>query len=54
MTITNNDNTIGLYVHIPFCLMKYRYCDFLSFDCKDDKALSQYAVAILREITARY
>ncbi len=54
MTITNSDNNIGLYVHIPFCMRKCRYCDFLSFECHDDRALSQYADALCREIGARY
>ena len=54
MTITNNDNRIGLYVHIPFCLRKCRYCDFLSFECHDKQALHQYANALLREIETRY
>jgi len=54
MTITNSDNNIGLYVHIPFCMRKCRYCDFLSFECHDDRALSQYADALCREISARY
>ena len=22
---------LGIYVHIPYCLRKCRYCDFLSF-----------------------
>ena len=31
---------IGIYVHIPFCIKKCYYCDFLSyanrFEMKDD------------------
>ena len=54
MTITNSDNKIGLYVHVPFCLRKCRYCDFLSFECRDERALSQYADALCREISTRY
>jgi len=41
-------------VHVPFCLRKCRYCDFLSFECHDEKALSQYADALCREISTRY
>ena len=26
-----NKNTIELYIHIPFCVKKCFYCDFLSF-----------------------
>lgn len=54
MTITSRENNIGLYVHIPFCLRKCRYCDFLSFECHDETALHQYTDALLREINTRY
>lgn len=54
MTITSSDNSIGLYLHVPFCLRKCRYCDFLSFECHDERALHQYAEALLREIETRY
>ena len=54
MTTTSRDNKIGLYVHVPFCMRKCRYCDFLSFECRDERALSQYADALCREISARY
>lgn len=47
MTITNN---LGLYIHIPFCVRKCKYCDFLSFSCSDNKLLSEYADALIREI----
>lgn len=54
MTITSNDNNIGLYVHIPFCVRKCRYCDFLSFACQEKKALHEYAQALQCEISTRY
>lgn len=47
MTITNK---LGLYLHIPFCMRKCRYCDFLSFSCADSRILSEYAEALMREI----
>ena len=28
---------VGIYVHIPFCMQKCKYCDFVSFKCIDDK-----------------
>ena len=30
----------GLYIHIPFCLKKCKYCDFNSFtfSCEDKKS----------------
>ena len=40
-----------LYVHIPFCVKKCSYCDFLSFSC-DEKTQMEYADALMREIEA--
>lgn len=47
MTTTNN---LGLYIHIPFCARKCKYCDFLSFSCGDSKLISEYAQALIMEI----
>ena len=38
----------GIYVHIPFCVRKCDYCDFVSFTCRE-KA-EQYVELLLREI----
>lgn len=38
-----------IYAHIPFCLKKCAYCDFLSFSC-DEKTQLEYADALVREI----
>ncbi len=40
---------LELYVHIPFCMKKCAYCDFLSFPC-DEKTQVAYADALIREI----
>ena len=40
---------LELYIHIPFCLKKCAYCDFLSFPC-DEKTQISYADALIREI----
>lgn len=32
-----NTKNIGIYIHIPFCKQKCRYCDFKSYAGKDDK-----------------
>ena len=37
------------YVHIPFCVKKCSYCDFLSFSC-DERTQIEYADALIREI----
>lgn len=50
MTTTNR---LGLYLHIPFCVRKCRYCDFLSFGCNDSKLLSEYADALIMEAGIR-
>ena len=43
--MTNN----GLYIHVPFCLSKCIYCDFVSFACCEDK-FEQYVNALCNEI----
>lgn len=42
-------NNVGLYVHIPFCLSKCIYCDFLSFANKDD-LFERYCNALSQEM----
>lgn len=39
----------GLYIHIPFCLRKCRYCAFLSGPA-DDEAIREYVGALKREL----
>ena len=39
---------IGVYVHIPYCLRKCRYCDFVSVPI--DETAGRYRSAVLREI----
>jgi len=40
---------LELYVHIPFCVKKCSYCDFLSF-AADERTQLEYADALIREI----
>ena len=40
---------LELYIHIPFCMKKCDYCDFLSFST-DGKTQAHYIHALLREI----
>lgn len=44
----------GLYIHIPFCIKKCNYCDFLSFPASDE-TINNYCLALEEEIirTAR-
>lgn len=42
--------TFGIYIHIPFCVKKCNYCDFLSFllPCKD--RVADYVLGLKREM----
>lgn len=46
-------NNLELYIHIPFCDKKCNYCDFLSFEKKDDLNIKLYIEKIIQEITAK-
>lgn len=41
---------IGLYLHIPFCEKKCRYCGFLSFDIYNLEIYEEYTKSIISEI----
>lgn len=40
---------LGVYIHIPFCLRKCKYCDFLSFACGKEK-MKVYVESLCEEI----
>ena len=40
---------LGLYIHIPFCVRKCEYCDFLSWSAGEEER-EQYVEALLLEI----
>lgn len=44
-----NKAPLGLYVHIPFCVQKCNYCDFLSFSA-DEKTKRQYVDVLVKEM----
>ncbi len=44
------NNTLALYVHVPFCLSKCGYCDFYSLPCLDRKRA--YVSALVRALDA--
>lgn len=44
-----NKNELGIYIHIPFCVHKCIYCDFLSSPA-DEKTRKRYVKALIREI----
>ena len=47
-----NKPTLGLYLHVPFCVAKCRYCDFYS--AVAPRARQQaYVAALVRDLIAR-
>ncbi len=46
------DRNLGIYVHIPFCIQKCKYCDFCSFSKKDDSIKRKYADTLVKNIEA--
>lgn len=43
-----DENGVSLYVHIPFCVSKCRYCDFNSYTLREQD-IDQHVDAILKE-----
>ncbi len=39
-----------IYIHVPFCKSKCRYCDFNSYACHDKQAIFDYLTSLNREI----
>lgn len=50
MIINRPDKSAGLYIHIPFCVKKCRYCDFLSFGGCGEELQDRYIKALTREL----
>ena len=42
--------TLGLYIHIPFCKSKCRYCDFCSFPHPKTETVKKYISELISEI----
>lgn len=40
---------LGIYIHIPFCASKCAYCDFISFENKEE-SIKRYIECLKREI----
>ena len=43
------NNDLGIYIHIPFCLKKCYYCDFVSYSNKEEM-IEKYIFALCKEI----
>ncbi len=51
LKMSSNATTIkGIYVHIPFCISKCPYCDFISGIPPDENIVEQYFGALKKEI----
>ena len=50
--LSRGKKPLGIYVHIPFCIRKCLYCDFLSAP-SDDATRESYVNALLAEIDAQ-
>jgi oxygen-independent coproporphyrinogen-3 oxidase len=44
-----SEKTVGIYIHIPFCVSKCSYCDFYSLAGRDE-LIPKYQSALLRHI----
>jgi len=52
MTADNMDKKRGIYIHMPFCVQKCRYCAFLSFKAEGSPR-KEYTDALGKEIKLR-
>lgn len=43
-------DSIGIYIHVPFCVKKCEYCDFCSFPISGQYSKAEYIKALLDEI----
>lgn len=46
----DNVKEIGLYVHIPFCIKKCKYCDFISYR-QNNSMIDSYVTALTKELS---
>ena len=43
---------LGLYLHVPFCVRKCNYCDFVSFPGQDEDIIKAYVDRLCEDITS--
>lgn len=48
--ICEKNRSLGIYIHIPFCIRKCNYCDFCSFPDSDGQLMSAYVKELIRRI----
>lgn len=51
-TLQSDDDGFGLYVHIPHCLQKCTYCDFVKFKVGEIPPIEDYFKLLLKEVQA--
>ena len=49
-----NRDKLGIYIHIPFCLKKCAYCDFISFENPDPDCDLNYSHNKITEMGIEY
>lgn len=52
MTEWSDQPVTAVYFHIPFCVRKCTYCDFISFPCRDTNRHQAYIQALIKEMSA--
>jgi oxygen-independent coproporphyrinogen III oxidase len=55
LTVTNKNEPLGLYLHIPFCLNKCDYCDFYSLpvNANNNEEIEIYTRCLIVELKQR-
>ena len=48
-----NKKSLGIYLHIPFCIKKCLYCDFCSYPQTSEQTREEYVDALMRDIHER-
>ena len=48
--ICEKNKSLGIYIHIPFCIKKCNYCDFCSFPDADGQLMSAYVKELIIRI----
>ena len=46
----NSKKSLGLYLHVPFCVQKCRYCDFCSVAGSSSEKISEYCRTLALKI----
>ena len=46
------DKSLGIYIHIPFCIRKCNYCDFCSFPDSDGALVDSYINELINRINS--